>query len=203
MKLQARDIPNIITMFRMALVPSVCIAILQEMYGLALLLYAVAGFSDGLDGFIAKRFNFMSRLGSILDPLADKLLLMSTYIVLAWVGLMPVWLVATVVGRDLLIVCGAVAYHYLVGHYDLQPSLISKANTLFQIIFGLAVLVSVDLVVLPEELLGGLLYVVFAVTLLSGADYIYTWGVRSLNADASVDASADAEKNIKGGQGGR
>lgn len=182
MTLGLRDIPNIITFLRIALVPSVCVAILKEMYALALLLYAVAGISDGLDGYIAKRFNFITRLGSILDPLADKLLLVSTYIALAWMGLLPVWLAVIVFGRDALIVAGALAYHSLIGEYEMEPTLISKANTLFQIVLGLAALVNAGIRELPDDLMAGLLYTVFAVTLISGADYVYSWSVRAMEA---------------------
>ncbi len=185
MKPGLKDIPNIITVFRIGLVPSVCVAIFEEMYGLALILYGVAGASDGLDGFIAKRFNFVSRLGSILDPLADKLLLVSTYITLAWVHLLPWWLTIVVVMRDVLIVAGGLAYHGLIGRYEMEPTLISKANTLFQIVLGLAIVVNAGLYSLPVDLLDGLIYVVFAITLVSGADYIYSWGVRAMETKKS------------------
>ncbi|MBI5451654.1 MAG: CDP-alcohol phosphatidyltransferase family protein [Gammaproteobacteria bacterium] len=175
-----RDIPNLITLLRIAIVPSVCVAILQQSYGLALLLFGLAGISDALDGYIAKRFDLITRLGSILDPLADKLLLVSTFVTLAWMALLPTWLVAVVVGRDVLIVCGALAYHTLIARYEMEPTLVSKANTLFQIVLGLAVVVDAWRYPLPDDLLHGLTYMVFAVTLLSGADYVYSWGTRAV-----------------------
>jgi len=173
------DIPNIITIFRIGIVPAVVVALLHGQFRLALLLFAIAGISDGLDGYIAKRFNYTSRLGSILDPLADKLLLVSTYIALGWLGLLPVWLVLIVIGRDVLIVCGALAYHRLIGEYEMAPSLVSKANTFFQIVLGLATVFAAGVVALPALLLDGLVYVVAVVVILSGLDYFFTWGGRA------------------------
>jgi len=176
------DIPNIITIFRIGIVPAVVVALLDGQFTLALLLFAIAGISDGLDGYIAKRFNYVSRLGSILDPLADKLLLISTYIALGWLALLPLWLVLIVIGRDMLIVCGALAYHRLIGQYEMSPSLISKANTFFQIVLGLAVVFSAGVVALPAQMLDGSIYFVAAAAVLSGFDYAWTWGVRAYHA---------------------
>src|SRR3990172_3309285 len=102
-----KDIPNIISLLRMALVPPVVILLLNGYYGWALLVFVSAGLSDGLDGYLAKRFGWRSRLGAILDPLADKLLLVASYLTLGWLGQLPLWLVAVVVGRDIVIVAGA------------------------------------------------------------------------------------------------
>jgi len=176
------DIPNIITIFRIGIVPAVVVALLNGQFTLALWLFAIAGISDGLDGYIAKRFNYVSRLGSILDPLADKLLLVSTYITLGWLGLLPLWLVLIIIGRDVLIVCGALAYHRLIGEYEMSPSLISKANTFFQIVLGLAVVFSAGVIDLPVLILDGLIYVVAVVVVLSGFGYVWTWGARAYHA---------------------
>ena len=132
--LKPRDIPNVITILRIFLVIPVVWALLDGRYTLALWLFAVAGASDGLDGFLAKQFHWTSRLGAILDPLADKLLLVSTFVALGWQGLLPLWLVAVVLGRDVVIVAGAVAYHLLFGSFELHPTLISKVNTFCQIL---------------------------------------------------------------------
>jgi len=179
------DIPNLITLLRIGLVPPVIIALLNEAFSLALLLYLVAGISDGLDGYIAKRYGYVSRLGSILDPLADKLLLVGTFLALAWLELLPAWLVLTVVLRDILIVAGAAAYHVFIGRYDMAPTLISKLNTLMQIALGLAVVLAQSLVPLPAWLLDGLVFVVLGTTVASGADYVWTWGRRALAARQS------------------
>jgi cardiolipin synthase len=176
------DIPNIISVLRIGLVLPVVAALLDQQFVLALLLYTVAGVSDGIDGYIAKRFNYISRLGSILDPLADKLLLVSTYVALAWLELLPLWLVIAVVVRDLLILAGAISYHMLIGEYEMAPTLVSKLNTLAQIVLGLAVVFSAGVYSLPAALLDGLVWLVLATTLVSGADYVWTWGSRACRA---------------------
>lgn len=180
-----RDIPNIITILRIGIVPAVVVALLDGQFTLALLLFAIAGISDGLDGYIAKRFNYVSRLGSILDPLADKLLLISTYVALGWLGLLPVWLVSTVIGRDVLIVCGALAYHRFIGQYEMAPSLMSKINTFFQIVLGLTAVVTVSILVLPVQVVETLVYIVAVTTVMSGLDYSWTWGMRAYRARQS------------------
>ena len=102
------DIPNLITVMRIVLVVPVSWSLLRQEFGLALALFFVAGVSDGLDGFLAKHYGWSSRLGALLDPLADKALLVACYASLAWIGLLPVWLLVLVVARDVVIVAGAV-----------------------------------------------------------------------------------------------
>lgn len=177
--MKASDIPNIITIFRIGIVPAVVVSLLHEKFTLALILFTVAGLSDGLDGYIAKRFNFISRLGSILDPLADKLLLVSTYVALGWLSQLPWWLVILVIGRDAVILFGAMAYHHFVGAYEMAPSWISKGNTFFQIVLGLSVVLRADGVSLPDQMIEILIYTVTVTTVLSGLDYVWTWGARA------------------------
>lgn len=168
---------------RMMLVPPVVLMLVYERYFVALLLLMAAGLSDALDGYLAKRFGWGSRLGSILDPLADKLLLMSSYIALGWLGQIPVWLVLVVVGRDIIIVAGGLAYHYGIKPIDLMaPTLLSKLNTLAQIILVLVVLLAESLLPLPDWMITGLVYIVLLTTLLSGLGYVWTWGARALHA---------------------
>lgn len=178
------DIPNIISVLRIGLVLPVVAALAHGEFVLALLLYTIAGVSDGIDGYIAKRFRCTSRLGSILDPLADKLLLVSTYVTLAWLELLPLWLVAAVVARDLLILAGAASYHLLIGEYEMAPTLVSKLNTFAQIVLGLAVVFSAGVYALPPALIDWLIWLVLATTLVSGADYVWTWGARACRARA-------------------
>jgi len=173
------DIPNIITIMRIGLVPPVVVALLHGQYPLALVLYVVAGVSDGIDGYIAKRFSYTSRLGSILDPLADKLLLVGTFIALAAQGLLPVWVVVLVILRDVVILSGGIAYHVLIGGYELQPTIISKINTFFQIALGLLVVVSAAFLATPAWVVTDLTWVVVATSLLSGAHYVWLWGGRA------------------------
>ncbi len=176
-----RDIPNLITMLRMLLVVPIIWLLHNGFFMESLYLFAFAGMSDGLDGFLAKRMGWESRLGSILDPLADKLLLISTTIMLAWLGLIPAWLVVVIVLRDLLIVVGGTIYHYTVGQYDMSPSIVSKINTFIQIAYVLGVVMSqafewVDGGWISEETMLLSAYVVLTTTVMSGADYVWTWG---------------------------
>jgi cardiolipin synthase len=176
------QLPNIISVFRIVLVVPVVWALFNLEYAIALVLFAVAGFTDALDGFLAKQFHWQSRLGSILDPLADKLLLVSCFLTLAWIELIPFWLVAVVIIRDLLIVIGGVVFHYMFVQFDMAPSRISKANTFFQIIFILAVVFyHGDFAFTPwvVEVLG---YIVLVTTVISGMDYVWVWGRRAINA---------------------
>lgn len=183
------DIPNIITLIRIGLVPAVVIALLQQQFTLALLLFFIGAVSDGLDGFIAKRFHYVSRLGSILDPLADKLLITGAYLALSWLALLPWWLVLTIIGRDVVVVCGALAYHRLIGEFELSPTFISKTNTFLQILLGLAVVLSAsldrDTAWLSADMLALAIIMVAVVVVLSGVDYVWTWGKRAYNINHS------------------
>lgn len=179
--MRARDIPNLITFLRLLLVPPIVWSLLTGQYGLALILFVIAGVSDALDGFLAKTFNWTSRLGGLLDPIADKLLLVSCYLALTWQGLLPVWLTAVVIGRDLVILTGAILYNALIERVEAAPSVISKINTLSQLLLVVAVLFNYGAQLLPSGWLDLLIHGVFATTLLSGADYVWTWGWRAWN----------------------
>lgn len=176
------DIPNIISVMRILLVLPTVAALANENFVLALLLFAVAGVSDGLDGYIAKRFNYQSRLGTILDPLADKLLLVATYLVLAWLGLLPWWLTGAVVARDLLILAGAISFHVFIGEYEMEPTAMSKFNTVAQIVLGLAVVFSAGVYALPDTAIDWFVLLVLVTTVVSGIDYVWTWSVRAWRA---------------------
>ena len=117
---------------RIALVAPILLLILQGIFGWALALFWLAGFSDGVDGYLAKRFNWHTRLGALLDPVADKLLVAGLFITLAYTGDIPVWLAATVIMRDVVIVAGAMAYNFLVRPVQGEPTRISKLNTALQ-----------------------------------------------------------------------
>jgi len=176
---KASDIPNIITVLRFLLVPPVVLLLLQEQFGLALLMFGIAGFSDALDGYLAKRFNWTSRLGALMDPLADKLLLVSSFITLGWLQWIPLWLVAAVILRDLVIVSGAVVYNFRIERLEAEPSMVSKLNTVTQIVLVLAVLFSQAVKPLPYLWMDVLLYSVLATTLWSGFDYVWRWSRRA------------------------
>ena len=176
--MQARHIPNLITGVRILLVFPVIHFLLERRFGLGLGLFVLAGVSDGLDGFLAKHYHWQSRLGSYLDPLADKLLLVSCFLVLAWLGLIPVWLTVAVVLRDAIILAGAVAYYFLRQPFEGQPHWTSKVNTFFQLLLVVVALFSQGVRPLPEGLLSLLYGVVFLTSLVSGVLYVQVWGRR-------------------------
>jgi cardiolipin synthase len=171
-----RHIPNIITVCRILLVYPVIALMLDGRFDWALGLFVVAGVSDAVDGFLAKYFHWQSRLGSYLDPIADKLLLICSYVALAWLGLLPAWLTALVVVRDVVIFSGAVAYYFLLRPFEGQPLLLSKLNTLLQLTLVFAVLVRQGLAPFPEAIVNLLIGLVTLTTLASGVLYVYIWG---------------------------
>jgi len=183
---KTRDIPNIISLLRIALVIPVVYFILEREFSFALVLFFVAGISDALDGYLAKRNNWISRLGSILDPLADKLLLVFSYLALGWLHEIPMWLVIAVMIRDVVIVVGAIAYHELIGEYDMMPTWMSKTNTFFQIMLVFTVVFSLGAYTLPPLLIKVLVYTVAATTLISGINYVWVWGRRAVAAKHSA-----------------
>jgi cardiolipin synthase (CMP-forming) len=159
-------------------------AILDGRYPLALALFFIAGFTDGLDGFLAKRFSWESRLGGLLDPAADKLLLVASFISLWWAGYVPGWLLAAVVTRDLVIVIGAGLYQWRVGGFIAEPSVISKLNSVLQLLYVLLTLAWLVLGMPGPAALGMLGWLVLATTLVSGTDYVVRWSSRARTARA-------------------
>lgn len=173
------SIPNLISIFRIFLAIPLVIMIFNENYGWALVILAIAGLSDGVDGFLARHFHWESRLGAILDPIGDKVLMVSSFVTLGIMGKLGVWLVLLVILRDVVIVAGAVAYHYLVGRVEMEPTFISKANTLFQIVLILAVLISLGPYPLPSFVIESLILIVIFTTLYSGINYVWIWSKRA------------------------
>ena len=169
------NLPNFISLGRLLSVPATIWFIVSGHMGAAFWLFAAAGASDAVDGFIAKHFGMNTRLGYYLDPLADKALLVSVYITLGTAGYLADWLVILVVSRDLLIV-GAVLLAFAVGQrIEFQPLLLSKANTLAQILLAAAVLAELGLGLALGDTVVALVYVVGATTVLSGATYLVQW----------------------------
>jgi len=174
-----RDLPNFISILRILLVIPIMVLLERHEYEWVLVLFAVAGVSDGLDGFLARRFDWRTRLGALLDPLGDKFLLVGVYLVLGWDGLLPWWLVGLVILRDVVIVSGAIAYRQLCRELTMEPTLISKANTLLQIVLGLLVIVAALEVSVPGWTMPGMIGLVAVTTLWSGVDYVWRWSMRA------------------------
>jgi cardiolipin synthase len=174
-----RFLPNLITGLRILLIPPFLWLLLQGNPGGALALFVLAGASDGIDGFLAKHYNWHSRLGGVLDPLADKLLMLSAYLALGALGALPWWLAGMVLLRDGIIVAGALTYYRLFGAYEMEPLLVSKVNTLLQIVLVGAVLLALWRGGVPQGLLYGLTYLVGLATLASGSAYVWIWSRRA------------------------
>lgn len=176
--MKARHIPNIISVLRIGLVVPVVLALWEQRYPDALYWFAAAAASDGLDGFLARRCGWTSRLGSHLDPIADKLLLLSAYAVFGWQGLLPVELVYAVFVRDGVIVAGATLYWFLLRPFDAHPLLLSKINTALQILLVAAVIYSQGVKTMAAPMLNFLVVCTFTTTVLSGLLYVLLWGER-------------------------
>lgn len=168
-------LPNLITVARFIMVPLVILAMINGEMLAAFVLFLLAGVSDGLDGFIARNFNQRSELGAWLDPVADKFLLVSVFVMLGWLGVLPSWLVIFAVSRDALIVGAVVLSSLLENPVEMRPLLISKANTMVQIV--LLVLVLADLAGLArlDAVIGWMIYAVAGLTIASASAYLVTW----------------------------
>ena len=166
-------LPNAITLCRIALVPVFILILKAQDYPLALTIFIVAGLSDGLDGFIAKRYNLATRLGAILDPMADKILLVSAYVMLAVLDHLPFWLVLTVGFRDLLIIGGYLIYTSLVGEVRVRPTYLSKCNTVLQIALVIIILIQQAALLPLRPIVDYGIYVVLLTTVASGLHYLW------------------------------
>ena len=169
-----RQLPNVITSIRILLVVPIALALAHHRPVESLWLLGIAAASDGIDGFLAKRFGWQTDLGGLLDPIADKLLLATVFVTLALLGSVPVWLTATVIARDCIIVLGAVAYRIVLGPVVARPSRVSKLNTLCQVIFILVVIGTPQFSwpLAWQTFLGALVFVTVAV---SGLDYVLVY----------------------------
>jgi cardiolipin synthase (CMP-forming) len=178
------SIPNLITLGRILLVPVVVWAIASGAMLTAFVLFLVAGVSDAVDGYLAKRFNMASELGAYLDPLADKTLIVSIYVTLGIAGNIPRWLVILVVSRDIMII-GAVMLSWLMGSpLKVKPLVVSKLNTAAQIVFACVLLGSLGFKIQAGWVITALMIMVAALTLLSIAAYLVGW-IRHMNAEAA------------------
>lgn len=174
-----RWVPNAICVMRLLLVVPVVILLVTKMYPAALGLIVVAGVSDALDGYLAKTFDWRTRLGSLLDPAADKLLLVSVFAALTYSGLVPVELTAIVIGRDLIIVLGAVTYQLLIAPVQGEPTAISKLNTACQLGFVFFTIINVAFAWPPRISLLLLGAAVVVTSVISGLNYVLRWSRRA------------------------
>ena len=174
-------LPNALCVLRMLLSVPTAWLLLRGEYWLTVAVFFVAAFSDAADGYLAKQFHWESELGKALDPLADKLLLVITFLTLAYLHLVPMWLAVLVVLRDVVITAGAIAYRVLYGPLtDAAPTLISKVNTLLQIAYVGGVVLAMACGWPWSWALQLTVWVVALTTLSSGADYVLTYSRRAM-----------------------
>ena len=179
-----RHLPNLICLARLALIWPIATALHGRQYGLALALFVLAAVSDGLDGYLAKRFNWISELGKFLDPAADKLLLVTVFVESAWLGLVPWWVTAAAVARDAMIALGALVFRLWFGPLRGRPTVISKINTAAQLLYLMAVMLVAAAALAPSGVLRALALIVVATTVLSGWYYVQAFTRRAWAATA-------------------
>ena len=178
------QIPNFITLVRILLVLPMAWLLWGGRYPEALLLVAVAGLSDAVDGALARRFGWRSEFGALLDPLADKAMVVVLFVVLTMQGQLPLWLAVVVIVRDAVILAGAGAYRLLFGKLVMAPTLVSKANTAVQVVVLLLVLFALCGFGAASEIAALLadplcFYLVALLSILSGLDYVVTWSLKA------------------------
>lgn len=182
-----RWLPNAISILRIALVVPILWLAATGRYAPAVVLFVIAAFSDGVDGYLAKRYAWHTRLGALLDPVADKLLVAGVFVVLTLDGLIPVWLTTIVILRDVVIVGGATAYNFLVRPVEGEPTRISKLNTALELLLLVFVLSQAAFGWPPAvsvTVLGAAVLVTVAV---SGIDYVWSWSHRACAAAAAAN----------------
>lgn len=182
-----RFLPNALTFARLLLAVPLGILILRQEFGMALGVACLAGLSDGLDGFLARRLNALSRFGAALDPIADKVLITVSFLAFAQVGLIPWYVALLVIARDLVIVGGAVCYHLLIGRFEFAASNLSKANMFIQTCFCLLVLIAQVVPGIPQAaIIAGVAAVLF-IAAASGFDYVMTWTIKAIQSRGEQD----------------
>lgn len=170
-----RWLPNAISIMRIALILPILLLFVNDEFGWALTLFLIAGLSDGIDGYIAKRFHWNTRLGAFLDPAGDKLLVAWSFGTLAYLDHIPVWLAVVVILRDVVIVAGSFIYHYLVRRLEGEPTRISKLNTALEFMFLVCVIWKAGFD-WPDQITITVLGAAILVTVvISGYDYVSNW----------------------------
>jgi cardiolipin synthase len=177
-----RHLPNAITLLRAALIPLLAWLLLERDYARAFVLFVALGLSDFADGVIARHFNLRTRFGAIADPLADKLAMLTAVLLLAQQSWLPWWFAALVVGRDLVIIGGALAYHLLIGRVDMAPTRLSKANTALEFLFLASVLALGAGHVDDGPWFRIFLWLTSVTVIASGVQYVTLWSRKAMQA---------------------
>ncbi len=174
-----RHLPNVITLLRFMLIVPMAILLVTHNYRIALYLFLMASISDGLDGFLARHFQWTSRFGSIADPLADKLFMLGCFSTLAWLQYIPTWVWLLIFTRDIVIVFGALYYQYCIERLVFRPSWVSKLNTVFQLLLIGLLLWHLAIQPVPLAWISTLMWAMVVTTLVSFINYVWVWGRRA------------------------
>ncbi len=167
-------IPNTLTFTRLIIIPFFILSMLNQKYEYALILFSVAAITDLLDGFLARLTNQKTKLGAFLDPLADKFLLLTSFVIFAFYGWLPAWIAVTVISRDVIIILGWIVLVIFTHNSKVEPSLIGKLANAFQAILIVYILVSINFEIDTEmKIRQQIVFLVAILTVLSGVQYIY------------------------------
>lgn len=187
-------LPNFLTIGRILAVPPLVILLLAGSYGWALVLAVIAGLSDLFDGWLARRYDWQTRFGSLADPAADKLLMVASYLTLAWLGYLPWWLFALVIGRDLVIVIGGWIYHLWFETLNAEPTQLSRFNTFCQVFLMWFVLIRLAGFPLPPEAQIGLEWMVAVMAIATLIQYVWLWSLRAARISRQRSSEASSEQ---------
>jgi len=179
------NIPNMLTLARIIITPFIVYAIIEHQPVLALILMGIAGITDMLDGAIARYFNQRSTVGAYMDPLADKLMLISTIVSLYFIEQVPLFLFLAVVFRDMIIMVGAIAYEMVTHKLEMQPTIASKITTFLQIMLVLTVLSDMAWQLPGAVVLQSVIWFTFAFTCISGLQYMVVWMQKAVRSEDS------------------
>ncbi|MEQ1666862.1 MAG: CDP-alcohol phosphatidyltransferase family protein [Sulfuriferula sp.] len=172
------NLPNMISLLRLLLVPVVIYLLVQSNYGYALAVFLLASVSDGVDGWIARHYHLQTKFGALMDPVADKLIILSCLLMLTWQGLIPLWLALFMLIRDMVIVFGAFIYQRVTGSVEITPTLMGKTHIFLEFSLLCLVLAHAAAIVTVTSWLP-LFMLVAATAVLSGVQYVWIWGRRA------------------------
>lgn len=170
------NLPNLITISRLLLVPVFIWILWQQRYGVALAIFLAAGLSDAIDGYLARRLNQVTRFGAMLDPIADKIAIFAALVVLTALERIPLWLAFAMIGRDLIILSGAAFYRMLAGSLEMSPTTLGKLHAFFAYLMVCLVLGNAATIVEASAWLAWLFDILLISAVISSAQYIWVWG---------------------------
>lgn len=178
------NVPNTISLLRLLLVPAVIYLLAQSAYAYALAVFLLASVSDGIDGWIARHYDLRTRFGAMMDPVADKLIILACLLMLTWLGWIPLWLTLSLLARDMVIVFGAIAYRRVVGHVEITPTMLGKTHIFMEFGMLCVVLAHAAAIIAVANWLPFLFVLVCATAVLSGGQYIWIWGRKAADSQA-------------------